>query len=90
MTQTDPSGEGIDLGSGSMTNQPSRDFIEGGFDSGADNKHFGNYGQLFKGSVSCPSGDLKQNKTKPRKISAPSGEHNFNPSTTRKQRQKYP
>lgn len=57
MTQTDPSGEGIDLGSGSMSNQPSRDFIEGGFDSGADNKHFGNYGQLFKGSVSCPSGD---------------------------------
>lgn len=57
MTQTDPSGEGIDLGSGSMTNEPSRDFIEGGFDSGADNKHFGNYGQLFKGSVSCPSGD---------------------------------
>lgn len=62
LTQTDPRGKGTDLGSGSMTNQPSRDFIEGGFDSGADDKHFGNYGQLFKGSVSCPSGGKKTTK----------------------------
>lgn len=47
-------------------------------------------GNCLRAVFPAPLGTKKQNKTKPRKISAPAGEHNFNPSTTRKQRQKDP
>lgn len=41
-------------------------------------------GNCLRAVFPAPLGTkTKQNKTKPRKISAPAGEHNFNPSTTR-------